>query len=46
MSISLNNRWTFNLYIGGLLYTQCETREQCLAAYAEYRRNLRYGRAA
>ncbi len=46
MSISLNNHWTFDLYIGGLLYAQYETREECLSAYAEYKRNLRYGRAA
>lgn len=46
MAIELNRNWKYDLYINGTLYTECETREQCIAEWKEYKRNLRYGRAA
>lgn len=44
MSIVLNRAWMYELYINNVLYTLCETREQALSTWAEYKRNLRYGR--
>lgn len=44
MQITLNNAWTFDLFINGCLYTTRDTREQCMEEYREYKRNLRYGR--
>ena len=45
MSMQLNNQWTYDVFVHGVLYTTVETRELALAVMAEYRRLLRFGMA-